>query len=103
MSKPFFSGDNFKIYYREFDNENGAFTFPTTTPVKFDPDEMRKTLNRLLNYEPQAVFLTHFGLVMNVEKLVLELRKCLEQLVEMGLGLTKKGEATAGTIVSRSS
>ena len=51
-----FSGDNFGISYREFDNENGAFIFPTTTPVQFDPEAMRKTLDRLLSYKLQAVF-----------------------------------------------
>jgi len=53
-----FSGDNFGISYREFDNEKGAFIFPNTTPVQFDPGAMLKTLDRLLSYEPQAVYLT---------------------------------------------
>ncbi len=68
-----FSGDNFGISYREFDNEKAAFIFPTTTPIQFDPGAMLKTLDRLLSYEPQAVFLTHFGRVTNIQKLGLEL------------------------------
>ena len=88
-----FSGDNFGISCSEFDNEKGAFIFPTTTPVQFDPGAMLKTLDRLLNYEPQAVYLTHFGRVTNIQKLGLELCQCLHQLVEMALELIKKGEA----------
>ena len=45
-----FSGDNFGISYREFDNENGAFIFPTTSLLQFDPDAMRKTLDSRLSY-----------------------------------------------------
>ena len=95
-----FSGDNFGISYREFDNENGAFIFPTTTPVQFDPEAMRKTLDRLLSYNPQAVYLTHFGRVTNVEKLGSDLRNCLGQLVEMALDLKQKGKVQQDNLVS---
>ena len=54
---------------------------------------MLKTLDRLLSYEPQAVYLTHFGRVTNIQKLGLELCQCLHQLVEAALELKKKGEA----------
>ena len=54
---------------------------------------MLKTLDRLLSYEPQAVYLTHFGRVTIIQKLGLELCQCLHQLVEMALELKKKGEA----------
>ncbi|MEL7448485.1 MAG: MBL fold metallo-hydrolase, partial [Pseudomonadota bacterium] len=33
-----FTGDSFGIAYRPFTNDNGAFVFPTTTPVHFDPE-----------------------------------------------------------------
>ena len=99
-SKTLFSGDNFGISYREFDNENGAFIFPTTTPVQFDPEAMRKTLDRLLSYKPQAVYLTHFGCVSNVEKLGSDLRNCLGQLVEMALDLKQKGKAQQDNLAS---
>jgi glyoxylase-like metal-dependent hydrolase (beta-lactamase superfamily II) len=95
-----FSGDNFGISYREFDNENGAFIFPTTTPVQFDPEAMRKTLDRLLSYNPQAVYLTHFGRVTNIEKRGSDLRNCLDQLVEMALDLKQEGKAQQDSLAS---
>ncbi len=54
---------------------------------------MLKTLDRLLSYEKQAVYLTHFGRVINIQILSLELCQCLHQLVEMTLELIKKGKA----------
>ena len=95
-----FSGDNFGISYREFDNENGAFIFPTTTPVQFDPEAMRKTLDRLLSYNPQAVYQTHFGRVTNVEKLGSDLRNCLDQFTEMALVLKQEGKAQQDSLAS---
>jgi len=95
-----FSGDNFGISYREFDNENGAFIFPTTTPVQFDPEAMRKTLDRLLSYNPQAVYLTHFGPVTNIEKLGSDLRNCLDQFTEMALVLKQEGKAQQDSLAS---
>ena len=45
----------------------------------------------LLSFEPQVVYLTHYGRVKNVEKnLGLELLQCLDQLVEMSLELKRK-------------
>ena len=99
-SKNLFSGDNFGISYREFDNENGAFIFPTTTPVQFDPEAMRKTLDRLLSYNPQAVYLTHFGRVTNIEKLGSDLRNCLDQFTEMALVLKQEGKAQQDSLAS---
>jgi len=45
-----------------------------------------------MSYEPQAVYLTHYGRVTNVEKLGLELRLQLHQLKEMAFEIKKKGE-----------
>ena len=95
-----FSGDNFGISYREFDNENGAFIFPTTTPVQFDPEAMRKTLDRLLSFNPREVYLTHFGRVTNIEKLGRDLRNCLDQLTEMALVLKQEGKAQQDSLAS---
>jgi len=56
-----FAGDNFGVAYRELVNENGPFLFPATTPVQFDPDAMHQTLDRLMVYQPQVAYVTHYG------------------------------------------
>ena len=61
---------------------------------------MRKTLDRLLSYKLQAVYLTHFGRVTNVEKLSRDLRDCLDQLVKMALELKNRGEANQKQLAS---
>ena len=56
-----FAGDTFGISYRELDVDGRAFIFPSTTPVQFDPVDMRDSVERMLALEPEAVYLTHFS------------------------------------------
>lgn len=69
-----FSGDSFGLSYREFDTDKGEFILPSTTPVQFDPEAALATVDRLMNCEPQAVFLTHFSRVMDLHRLADDLR-----------------------------
>lgn len=61
-----FTGDIFGLSYRELDTDGRQFIFPTTTPIQFDPEAMHASIDRLLTYRPQAVYLTHFGQLRDV-------------------------------------
>jgi glyoxylase-like metal-dependent hydrolase (beta-lactamase superfamily II) len=78
-----FPGDNFGLSYREFDTRKGEFIFPTTTPVHFDPDAMHATIHRLMSYKPQAMYLTHFGRVTDLERLAADLHECVNAFVAL--------------------
>jgi len=56
-----FAGDAFGLSYPALTTPAGAFAFPTTTPVQFDPDAMRQTIDRLYALGTATVYLTHFG------------------------------------------
>ena len=60
-SQGVFTGDSFGVSYRELDTAAGEFIFPTTTPVHFDPAEAHKSIDRIMSYEPQRVYLTHYS------------------------------------------
>ena len=62
-SQGFFTGDTFGLAYQELTTDKGPFIFPTTTPVQFDPDALKHSIKRLLSFEPQRMFLTHYGMV----------------------------------------
>ena len=64
-----FSGDTFGLSYREFDTENGAFLFPTTTPVQFDPVALKESVNTLMAKQPEFMYLTHYGRVGDLQRL----------------------------------
>ena len=59
----FFTGDTFGLSYRDFDTGNGPWLMPTTTPVQFEQEPLRHSVQRLLAYEPQRMYLTHYGCV----------------------------------------
>lgn len=83
-SRGFFTGDTFGLSYRDFDGPEGPFLFPTTTPVQFEPDAWMQTLDRYLSFKPQRIYLTHYGVVENVEKLARDLREGIQRYVAIG-------------------
>jgi glyoxylase-like metal-dependent hydrolase (beta-lactamase superfamily II) len=61
QSSGIFTGDTFGISYRELDVDGRPLIFPSSTPIQFDPDEMRASIERMLSFNPDAVYLTHFS------------------------------------------
>ena len=76
-----FTGDTFGLSYREFDTDSGVFILPTTTPVQFDPDALHDSINRLLTLKPDAMYLTHYGRVEEVERLAIKLHALIDDMV----------------------
>ena len=65
-----FTGDTFGISYRELDVDGRPLIFPSSTPIQFDPDEMRASIERMLSFNPEAVYpvsYTHLTLPTNRE------------------------------------
>ncbi len=90
QSNGFFSGDTFGISYREFDNHNGWFVFAPSTPVQFDPDAWHKTIDRLMDYSPQYMYLTHYGRIDNLPSVADKLRQDLDAYVELCKSVSKE-------------
>jgi glyoxylase-like metal-dependent hydrolase (beta-lactamase superfamily II) len=63
LTESMFTGDTFGLSYREFDTGDEVYVFPTTTPVQFDPEELIKSIAKLMEYNPKRVCLTHFGAI----------------------------------------
>lgn len=80
-----FTGDSFGVSYREFDTAAGEFIFPTTTPVHFDPEAAHATVDRLLGYRPERLYLTHYSEVRDVERLAGDLHETLDGFVALTL------------------
>ena len=76
-----FTGDSFGISYRELDTDAGAFIFPTTTPVQFDPDEAHKSIDRIMSFAPERAYLTHFSEVRDLPRLAADLHRRIDGFV----------------------
>jgi glyoxylase-like metal-dependent hydrolase (beta-lactamase superfamily II) len=83
-SQGWFTGDTFGISYRATDGAECGLTqahyiIPTSTPVQFDPDAWLDTINMLMSYQPQRMFLTHFGMIEDLQRLANDLRRKLHE------------------------
>ncbi len=81
QSRAFFTGDTFGLSYREFDTAQGPFILPTSTPVQFEPDALKQSIARMLEREPQQMFLTHYSRVSEVPRLAQDLREQIDAMV----------------------
>jgi glyoxylase-like metal-dependent hydrolase (beta-lactamase superfamily II) len=80
-SGAFFTGDTFGLSYREFDTDKGAFILPTSTPVQFEPDALKASIERMLAYAPRQMFLTHYSRVTDIERLAHDLFVQIDAMV----------------------
>ncbi len=83
-SRAWFTGDTFGLSYRELDSARGAFIIPTSSPVQFDPEPLKQSIARMLAYEPQAMFLTHYDRVGDVARLAADLVEQIDAMVQIG-------------------
>jgi len=84
QTNSWFSGDTFGLSYRQFDTHNGAFLFPTTTPVQFDPAALKESVNKLMANQPEFMYLTHYGRVGDLQRLAAVMAHGVDKLAGFG-------------------
>ena len=94
-SRSFFTGDTFGLSYREFNTPRGAWLMPTTTPVQFEPEAMRASVQRMLAFEPECMYLTHYGHVGDVQRLGTLMLGLMDQMVAIARSLPNTPERHA--------
>jgi glyoxylase-like metal-dependent hydrolase (beta-lactamase superfamily II) len=78
-----FPGDTFGLSYRELDSPRGAFIIPAATPTQFDPDQHSASIDRMMGYAPEAMYLMHFSRVTDVPRLAGMLKSQIRDLVRI--------------------
>ena len=63
LSRGWFTGDTFGVSYPMMKSNKGRFVFPTTSPVQFDPELLKSSINLMMSYKPERMYLTHYGVV----------------------------------------
>jgi glyoxylase-like metal-dependent hydrolase (beta-lactamase superfamily II) len=84
-SRGWFTGDTFGLSYREFDTANGAWIVPTSTPVQFDPEPLRASVQRMAAADPECLYLTHYSRVTDVPRLATLMLGLLDEMVALSL------------------
>jgi glyoxylase-like metal-dependent hydrolase (beta-lactamase superfamily II) len=86
LSKGFFTGDVYGNGYPELVNKKSErYLFPVTSPVQLDPPAWHQSIDKLLGYHPQRVFLTHYGKLDLPEKKAQQLHDDLDAYVAIAM------------------
>lgn len=56
-----FTGDTLGVSYRALRDEKYAFVMPTTTPVQFNPKALHESIDKVMSYNPDMLYLTHYS------------------------------------------
>ena len=83
MSSGIFTGDTFGIAYPELACAESPFIMPTTTPIQFEPEELKASINRLMALAPQRMYLTHYGMVESPDTLAPALLEQIDDYVRI--------------------
>lgn len=100
-ARAFFTGDAFGLSYRDLDVNGRASILPTTTPTQFDPAAMHATIDRMLSFRPEAMYLTHYSRITEVERLAADLHRLIDTQIAVaraarGDGVARHVEILAG-------
>jgi glyoxylase-like metal-dependent hydrolase (beta-lactamase superfamily II) len=89
-----FAGDTFGVSYRELDSAAGEFIFPTTSPTQFDPEQLHASIDRILSFKPNSIYLTHYSRVGQPDKLGQDLHTDIDAFVSMARSVPEGPERT---------
>ena len=99
-SRGFFSGDTFGVAYPELVCRDRIFIFPPTTPVQFDPAAWHASIDRLMAWRPERMYLTHFGQLDQPVQYMNALHRRIDELAELTLANGNAGDDLATAVNS---
>jgi hydroxyacylglutathione hydrolase len=80
----FFAGDTFGLSYRELDQDGRQYVFPTSSPSQFDPPALHRSVERILSYRPEALYVAHFGRLTGPTALAGDLHRLIDAHAALG-------------------
>lgn len=84
-ARAMFTGDTFGLSYRELDEGQRHFIFPTTTPTQFEPPALHASVDRMLALQPRAAYLTHYSQITDIARIGTDLHRLIDAHVDLGL------------------
>ncbi|HLU76630.1 MAG TPA: MBL fold metallo-hydrolase [Burkholderiales bacterium] len=73
-----FAGDTFGLSYRELDEGDRQFLFPTTSPVQFEPEPYHRSVDLIASLAKDAVYLTHYSELRRPRERVQDLHRLID-------------------------
>ena len=82
VSNGVFTGDTFGISYEPMKRLPRGL-IPTTPPVQFDPQALRASISRIMSFNPDRLYLTHYGEFEDPAAQVASFNQWIDEYVEL--------------------
>jgi len=82
-SQGIFSGDTFGLSYPNLLHAGKRVVLPTPTPSQFDPTALKKSIDLLMSFQPERLYLTHFNELPDPASVVNQYKAWVDQYVEL--------------------
>ena len=82
-SKGIFSGDTFGLSYPNLIYKQKRIVLPTTTPIHFNPEALHESIDLLMSFKPQQIFLTHFNVLPDPASVVDQYKNWVDKFVAL--------------------
>ena len=92
-TKSMFTGDTFGISYRDLDHQDELYILPSTSPVQFDPEALIQSINRIMEFKPERVCLTHFSAIKPTKKATNKLIESIHFVSNLAIKYADKNES----------
>lgn len=86
-----FTGDTFGFGFLELRRDGREFIFPTLTPTQFDPDDLRRSVDRIADLQPPAVYVTHYSRMNDIPRLAGDLDRLIDTHAQAGIAAHRMG------------
>jgi glyoxylase-like metal-dependent hydrolase (beta-lactamase superfamily II) len=80
-----FTGDTFGLAYRELDTLKGPFIVPSSSPSQFDPDQLIASIDRLMSFAPESMYLMHYSRVTGLPRLAAMLKSQIREFARIAV------------------
>ena len=92
-TKSMFTGDTFGISYRDLDHQDELYILPSTSPVQFDPEALIQSINRIMEFKPERVCLTHFLAIKPTKKATNKLIESIHFVSNLAIKYADKNDS----------
>lgn len=82
-SQGIFTGDTFGLSYPDLQHRNRRFVLPTTTPIHFNPEALHRSIDLLMSFQPECMYLTHFNRLPEPAALVDQYKRWIDKFVDL--------------------
>ncbi len=83
FSKGIFTGDTFGLSYPNLIYQQKRVVLPATTPIHFNPQALMNSIDLLMTFNPERMYLTHFNMLPDPTSVVDQYKKSIDDFVHL--------------------